>query len=72
MNSTSGQMIPAEPAWRRSTFCASGSCVEAADVPDGVLVQDSKLDSSPRLAFGKDSWRTFIEAVKTGELGPGK
>jgi hypothetical protein len=61
-------------AWRRSTRCSSGGCVEVAKVGEGkdgkkYLVRDSKDPQSPELAFGSAAWQTFIEGVKNGELG---
>lgn len=54
-----------EVDWRRSTFCASGSCVECKTTGRHVLIRDGKLDDdSPILSVSKDAWRTFIGAVK--------
>jgi hypothetical protein len=58
-------------AWRRSSRCATQSCVEIADLPDGgVAVRDSKSpDSTPILVFAADEWNAFISGAKAGEFG---
>ncbi len=53
------------PEWRRSTFCASGSCVEARHHADTVHVRDSKQDNGPILTFDPATWQTFIDTIKT-------
>jgi hypothetical protein len=60
-------------AWRRSSRCSSGTCVEVATVGTArtvneVRVRDSKDPHSPELAFGTAAWHTFIEGVKNGDL----
>jgi len=58
-------------AWRRSSWCATQSCVEVADLPDGsVAVRDSKVPGvSPILVFTTDEWESFVSGVKAGEFG---
>jgi len=57
-------------AWRRSSRCATQSCVEVADLPDGVAIRDSKSPgTSPILVFTADEWESFISGVKAGEFG---
>jgi hypothetical protein len=67
----SAARVMASPiAWRRSSSCATQSCVEIADLPDGgVAVRDSKSDSTPILVFAADEWSSFISGVKAGEFG---
>jgi hypothetical protein len=62
-------MVPPS-AWRRSSWCSTNSCVEIAELRDGVAIRDSKSpDTSPILTFSSDEWRSFIAGVKTGEFG---
>ncbi len=62
-----GEAAPAL-AWRRSSFCASGECVEVA-VRDGmVLVRDSKSPQSGALAYSADEFRSFVRGVIAGEF----
>ncbi len=58
------------PDWRRSSRCSSGSCVEVARRKNVFLVRDSKDPASPHLNFPADSWREFIDRVKTDGLAP--
>jgi uncharacterized protein DUF397 len=62
--SSSSQIVAAEPAWRRSTFCASGSCVEVATNGMGVGIRDSKDLDSGELWLSRDEFRAFITAIK--------
>jgi hypothetical protein len=54
----------------RSAKCATQSCVEVADMPDGgVAIRDSKAgDTSPVLLFSADEWSAFVTGVKAGEF----
>jgi hypothetical protein len=64
--------MPAAPEsglrWRKSTRSVSGDCVEVARTPSAVAVRDSKDPSGLVLWFSPDTWRTFIGAVRGGEL----
>lgn len=62
--SSSSQMVVADPAWRRSSFCASGSCVEVATNGMGVGIRDSKDLTAGELWLTRDEFRAFITAVK--------
>ena len=54
--------------WRRSSRCTSGSCVEVANVVDGVQLRDSKNPDVPPLSFTADEWAAFVAGVKQGEF----
>jgi hypothetical protein len=55
--------------WQKSTFSmGNGNCVEAADVPAGVAIRDSKDRSGPVLRFSPGEWRAFVAGVKAGEF----
>ncbi|GIJ47580.1 hypothetical protein Val02_44660 [Virgisporangium aliadipatigenens] len=57
------------PAWKKSTKCSSGGCVEVAPAPSAQLVRDSKLlDESPILVFAEARWREFVAGVKDGQF----
>jgi|SoiMethySBSTD1v2_1073268.scaffolds.fasta_scaffold1409331_1 hypothetical protein len=56
--------------WRKSSRSngSSGNCVEVALCPDGVAMRDSKNPDGPMLIIGRESWKVFIEATKSGEF----
>jgi len=55
-------------AWRKSTRCATGGCIEVATTPGRSLVRDSKDVGGPILTFENSSWSDFVAAVRTGEF----
>lgn len=64
---------PFEPplVWRKASASngASGSCVEAAKLPDGrIAVRDSKDPDGPRLVFTVAEWRAFDDGMGKGEF----
>ncbi|GAA2193880.1 DUF397 domain-containing protein [Micromonospora lupini] len=68
-------MTVAQPLWRTSTRSGDtgGACVEVADnLPDVVLVRDSKDRSGPTLTFAPGVWRDFVaQAAQTAQgTGP--
>jgi hypothetical protein len=61
------QLDPPSPtAWRRSTFCEAGACVEVSFAEEAVLVRDSKDTAGPSLEFSFPAWRTFLNRAKSG------
>ncbi|WP_297499932.1 DUF397 domain-containing protein [Pseudonocardia sp.] len=56
-------------AFRRSSSCSVGTCVEVArSVRDVILVRDSKDTTRAPLSFTKGEWIAFVEGVKNGEF----
>ncbi|HMH89822.1 MAG TPA: DUF397 domain-containing protein [Streptosporangiaceae bacterium] len=56
--------------WRKSSYSGGqGNCVEIAPVREGTAVRDSKNPAGPVLRFPADSWRAFLGAVKSGQIG---
>lgn len=56
--------------WRRSSFCASGECVEvrvvdAGGVPEVLQRQSGRPEA---LRYAADEWRAFIAGAKAGEF----
>jgi hypothetical protein len=53
---------PSTYQWFKSSYSGgSGTeCVEAAFVPAGVLVRDSKVPDGPHLAVSAEAWRRFV------------
>ncbi|MCM4079399.1 MULTISPECIES: DUF397 domain-containing protein [Paractinoplanes] len=56
------------PQWRKSSFCASGNCVEVAKVDGQYLLRDSKNPDVPAHAFTGDEWTAFVAGVRAGEF----
>lgn len=53
-------------AWRTSSRSgpSGGTCIEVADnLPDRVLVRDSKDRTGPILTFAPARWRSFVATV---------
>ncbi|MFI9639903.1 DUF397 domain-containing protein [Micromonospora sp. NPDC051925] len=53
--------------WRKSAKSGNngGSCVEVADnLPDVVLVRDTKDRAGGTLTFGPAAWRVFVEFAR--------
>lgn len=56
------------PAWRKSSRSGSngGACVEVAgNLPDRVLVRDTKDRSGPVLTFSPSAWSAFVATTRT-------
>jgi len=56
--------------WERSTFCASGSCVEVATIGSDIAVRDGKNVDQPYLRFSRTDWHAFLERVAAGAVIP--
>ena len=56
--------------WRRSSLCASGSCVEVSVVGDRVALRDSKEQDGPVLTFDSPAWTEFLAGARNGDFDP--
>ncbi|WP_062430967.1 DUF397 domain-containing protein [Herbidospora daliensis] len=55
--------------WKKSSWSASGNCVEVAQLDvDRIGVRDSKDQHGPALVFTASEWQAFIGGVKDGEF----
>ncbi len=54
-----------DSAWRTSSRCDGGACVEAARIEDDVLVRDCE---HRELDLTAQAWSEFIAGVKEGEF----
>jgi hypothetical protein len=51
--------------WVKSSYSASGNCVEVATLPDGRrIVRDSKNHAGSRLTFSAEQWHKFAASLK--------
>jgi hypothetical protein len=51
--------------WIKSSYSASGNCVEVGEARRGVLVRDTKqANTGPVLRFTPAAWRRFAGQVK--------
>ncbi|MGX6605129.1 DUF397 domain-containing protein [Micromonosporaceae bacterium Da 78-11] len=56
-------------SWFKSSRSgAAGHCVEAAFVPTGVGIRDSKDKDGATLLVDNSAWGEFIDGVKAGEF----
>ncbi len=53
--------------WRKSSYSGGeGNCVEVAALPDGGrMVRDSKEPNGPVLCFTADTWKRFMDHIKS-------
>lgn len=54
--------------WQRSSFCASGGCVEVAHSAGTVLVRNSTDPDGPHLEFGRSMWKDLMDGIRAGRL----
>jgi uncharacterized protein DUF397 len=54
--------------WRRSSRCASNTCVEIATVGQTYHVRDAKDPNGAVLSMDSAGWAAFVSAVKAGEF----
>ena len=54
-----------EPAWFKSSYSGGNAteCVEAAIVPSGVLIRDSKRPEHRHLTVSAPSWAEFLASL---------
>jgi uncharacterized protein DUF397 len=55
-------------SWLKSSFCADGTCLEAAGTDDGIVVRDAKNVKQPVLRFEHSVWLEFLEGIKAGDF----
>jgi hypothetical protein len=58
-----------ERTFRRSSFCADGTCVEVSPLDNGAIaLRDAKDLSAPEHVFTRAEWIAFVRGVKAGEF----
>ncbi|WP_329264343.1 DUF397 domain-containing protein [Streptomyces pseudovenezuelae] len=60
-----GPQLVSEPAWFKSSYSGGNAteCVEAAVVPFGVLIRDSKRPGYPHLTVSAPPWGEFLASL---------
>jgi hypothetical protein len=53
--------------WVKSSFSASGNCLEAASTGGGVAIRNNDRLEDGVLLFAAGEWRAFLDGVKAGE-----
>jgi hypothetical protein len=61
---------PSTREWFKSSYSGgSGTeCVECAQAGGATLVRDSKRRRGPVIAVQRQAWRSFVDALRRGEL----
>ncbi|MEU5089664.1 DUF397 domain-containing protein [Streptomyces sp. NPDC021356] len=56
--------VPHDLNWFKSSYSGANAteCVEAACMPSGVLIRDSKQPEGPWVAVSHRAWRRFVTA----------
>jgi hypothetical protein len=59
---------PAPPVlWRKAALCATGECIEVAQVDGEVRIRNS-ADPALVLRCSLDEWRAFARGIKGGDF----
>ncbi len=66
---SSTQEITLPAAYKRSSYCSTGGCVEVAQHEDGsIALRDSKNVAKEAFVFTSEEWAAFVKGVKAGEF----
>jgi hypothetical protein len=53
----------------RSAKCSTSSCIEVAELADGVAIRSSTAgDAGTVLVVNRDEWLAFVTGIKNGEF----
>lgn len=57
---------PVSPRWRKASYSSNGgdNCVEAGNVPGGVLVRDTTDRDGAVLSIPVGAWQRFTDGLK--------
>jgi Domain of unknown function (DUF397) len=53
-------------AWRRSSTCNGGACVELATLGETITLRSSTDPAGTVLTFSRDEWEHFVAAIMGG------
>lgn len=65
--SSGAQDRPAS-AWRKSSYCGGGECVEVSAQSPAVAIRRSVDANGSVLRFTRAEWQAFVAGVKAGEF----
>ena len=54
--------------WFKSSFSASGNCIEVKITDSTICVRDSKNRQGSFLTFNSAEWKAFLKGVRHGEF----
>lgn len=58
-------MTETTTAWQRSSYCASGACIEVARIDGTIRLRDSKNPDQPPVVFSPMEWADFQDRLLT-------
>ena len=56
--------LQSRTAWKTSSRCGSGGCIEVGHGPAEVRIRDTTDPTGPQLRFAPEAFRDFLAAVK--------
>lgn len=57
-----------QAAFRRSSFCAAGECIEVAQRNGVITLRDSTQPQGSVLNYAPQDWRSFVRRIKAERL----
>ena len=57
-----------QAAFRRSSFCGTGECIEVAQRNGVIVLRDSTQPQSRMLNYAPEDWRSFVGRIKAGRF----
>jgi hypothetical protein len=57
-----------DPAWRRSSYCANGECLEIKPQGGKIFLRNSRDWRGRTLRYTTEEWQSFVRGVKAGEF----
>lgn len=64
-------MLSTDPSilrWRKSSFSASGNCLEVAIQDESVHIRDSKYGNETTISISYSAWRKFLRTVQCNSI----
>jgi hypothetical protein len=56
-----------QPAWRKSSFCQAGECVEVAQLNEEIILRSTRSPSAV-VRLTADEWHAFAQGMRAGEF----